>query len=461
MRHPDKITSSRREDYAYLSATAARAALTAGEFSAVDYVSALVERIERSNSHLHAFLSLAPDLALRSARHADRRRAAGLRLPPLHGIPFAAKDLIDVRGQRTTAHSRVVAEAANKTAAAVLQLQRQGGIYLGKLALEEFGIGSPSDSLAWPSPGNPWDRRRTAGGSSSGSAVALAAGLVPLALGTDTGGSTRAPAAYCGLVALKPTKQRVDMRGVLPLAPTLDTIGPMARSAADCALLFAGLTGQTRGEGYKENRIGVVAMRSTGLSVDADVAEAMEAAVKALGSLGGRIGKVDFPHFSLAREIGGAILGHEAYAIHRERLARHAHLYGDTCRRRLQSGAHIGAVVYAEALQRREQLRAQVDQLFGRFDVLAMPVTFGAAAALDDLEGLSRSSDVSFRLPFNVTGHPAIVFCTGFNADGLPLSMQLVGRRGEDERLLDLAIAYQQITTWHEMHPSDLGWGPC
>ena len=446
------------EELAYLGATAARAALVAGEFSAVDYVSGLLERIGRLNGHLHAFLSLAPEPALRSAREADRRRAARSRLRPLHGVPFAVKDLIEVRGQKTSAHSRALAAIATKSAAAVLRLQRQGGIYLGKLALEEFGIGSPLDSLAWPSPRNPWDRRRTPGGSSSGSAVALAAGLVPVALGTDTGGSVRAPAAYCGLVGLKPTAKRIDLRGMLPLAPTLDTIGPMARSAADCSLLFTALAGGTARQGFKQSRIGVVDTRLTGLPIDSEVAAAMDAAVRALGSLGNRIGTVDFPHFSLAREIGEAILGHEAYAAHRELLARKAHLYGATCRRRLQAGANVGPVAYTEALQRREQLQAQVDRLLTDFDVIATPVTFGVAAALDDPRGLGRCGDVSFRLPFNVSGHPAIAFCTGFSADGLPLSMQLVGRRGEDERLLSLAIDYQRITAWHRRHPSDLQW---
>ncbi|HEX5830612.1 MAG TPA: amidase, partial [Gemmatimonadaceae bacterium] len=332
-------------------------------FSAVDYVCALLERIQQANDHLHAFVSLSPESALRSAQRADRRRAAGLSLPPLHGLPFAVKDLIDVRGTRTSAHSRLCAEAASKTAAAVLRLQRKGGIYLGKLALEEFGIGSPLDDLAWPSPRNPWDRSRTPGGSSSGSAVALAAGLVPLALGTDTGGSVRAPAAYCGLVALKPTDKRVSMRGVVPLAPTLDTIGPMARSAADCALLFSGLTGSKPGGGFNASKIGAVDIGSADPSVDTDVVDAMAAALKALESLGARIAEADFPHFDLAREIGEAILGHEAYAIHRERLTRDAHLYGDTCRRRLEAGAKVGTDAYAGALKGREQLRIQVDQL--------------------------------------------------------------------------------------------------
>lgn len=448
----------RDSDYAYLSATATRAELANGAFSAVDYVSALLERVQQTNEHLHAFVSLSPEQALRSARRADRRRAAGLYLPPLHGIPFAVKDLIDVRGTRTSAHSRVSSKEAGKTAAAVLRLQRQGGIYLGKLALEEFGIGSPLDDLAWPSPQNPWDRRRTAGGSSSGSAVALAAGLIPLAIGTDTGGSVRAPAAYCGLVALKPTAKRVSMRGVLPLAHTLDTIGPMARSAVDCAMLFDGLTGSKPRGDSKASKIGMVDTGSADLSVDTNVADAMAAALIALESLGSRIEKADFPYFDLSREIGGTILGYEAYAVHRERLAGEAHLYGDTSRRRLEAGANVGTDAYAQALRGRDDLRAQVDHLFETFDVLATPVTFGAAALLDDPQDFGRSGNVSFRLAFNVTGHPAIVFCTGFNANGLPLSMQLVGRHGDDERLLGLAIAYQQITSWHEMHPSDLAW---
>jgi aspartyl-tRNA(Asn)/glutamyl-tRNA(Gln) amidotransferase subunit A len=441
-------------DTAYLSATAARAALATGALRAVDYVSALLERIRLTNDHLRAFLSVSPDDALRSARHADRRRALGLPLPLLHGVPFAVKDMIDVRGVRTTAHSRHPARVATKTAASVLRLQRQGGIYLGKLALEEFGIGSHVDDLAWPSPRNPWDPHRTVGGSSSGSAAALAARLIPLALGTDTRGSARAPAAYCGLVALKPTDRRIDMRGVFPLAPTLDTIGPMARSAADCALLFSGLTGSTRGGNWGPVTIGVVNVRSGGPRPDTDVADALMVAMNTLESLGARIGEADFPYWDLSREIGDVIVEHEAFAIHRERLASDGRLYGDTCRRRLEVGVHVGAHAYAAALERRTQLTAQVNTLFEKFDVLALPATFGAAARLDDPAGLRRSDDVAFRIPFSVTGHPAIVFCTGFNADGLPLSMQCVGRHGEDERLLDLVTGYQQVTSWHEMEPS-------
>lgn len=446
----------RGTDYAYMSATAARAALGKGALSAVTYVGALLERIQRANERLHAFVSLSPDSALEAAQRADRRRVAGLPLPPLHGVPFAVKDLIDVRGIRTSAHSRHRTQSASKTAAAVVRLQRQGGIYLGKLALEEFGIGSPLDDLPWPSPRNPWDRNRTAGGSSSGSAVALATGLVPLALGTDTAGSVRAPAAYCGLVALKPTNLRVSMEGVVPLAPTLDTIGPMARSAADCALLFSALTRSKLTGDFRTSKIGVVDIGSVEPSVDSEVVGAMGAAVNVFESVGACVAEADFPHFEQLREIGTAILGHEAYTAHAERLTRDSHLYGETSRRRLEAGAKVGADGYSKALKERERLRIQVDQLLGRFDVLAMPVAFGAAARLDDALGLSRSSNVSFRLAFNVTGHPAIVFCTGFNADGLPLSMQLVGRHGEDERLLNLVIGYQQIRPWHELHPPAL-----
>jgi len=448
-------------EHGYLSATAARTALASGALSAVDYITGLLERIERVDGRLHAFISLSSEQALEAARRADERRASGLSLPPLHGVPFAVKDLIDVRGEPTRAQSRLPTGSAEKTADAVLRLQRQGGIYLGKLALEEFGIGSPVDDLAWPAARNPWDRRRTAGGSSSGSAVALAAGLVPLTLGTDTGGSVRAPAAYCGLVALKPTDQRVDMQGVLPLAPTLDAIGPMARSAEDCALLFSCLTGSTPSRAFGTCRLGVVDGGSAGQAVDPEVLDALARAAKTLQSLGAQLGDAAFPHFGQARETGGAILAYEAYSIHRERLAsENRRLYGDICRRRLEAGAELTPSAYAEALEQRTRLRLEVDRLFEEFDVLAMPVTFGPAAPLDDVEGLSRSGNVSFRLPFNVTGHPALVFCTGFSAEGLPLSMQLVGRRGEDERLLDLARAYQTVTSWHERRPPDAAMEP-
>ncbi|MDQ2877504.1 MAG: amidase [Pseudomonadota bacterium] len=449
----------RGDEMAFLEATAARAALERGEFSAVEYVSALIDRIGRLDPLIHAFLALSPDLAIGAARCADERRRQGRPLPPLHGLPFAVKDLIDVQNVATTAHSRVAAKIATKTATAVRRLQRQGAIYIGKLALEEFGIGSPLDDAPWPSPGNPWDRRRTAGGSSSGSAVALAAGLVPLTLGTDTGGSVRAPAAYCGGVALKPTAARVSGEGVLPLSPTLDTIGPMARSARDCGLLFAGLTDTGIGS-FAGSAIGVVDPRTLDVAIDTDVADAMTMAVSALGSLGCPLALVDFPYFALGRDIGATILQREAYVTHRTRLERAPHLYGETTRRRLSMGAEIDDDDYEGAVRRAEHLGRQVDAMFARCDVIATPITFGAAPLLDDAQAFRRSGDGSFRLIFNVTGHPAIVFCTGFNSDGLPLSMQLVGRRGEDERLLELAAAYQRITGWHEMHPSDPVGGP-
>jgi aspartyl-tRNA(Asn)/glutamyl-tRNA(Gln) amidotransferase subunit A len=442
-------------EFAFQSATVARAGLVSGLFSAVEYVSALLHRIELSNPQLHAFVSVSWESALRAARRADQRRAAGGHLPPLHGIPFAVKDLFDVRSTSTRAHSRVPAQVAGRTAEAVLRLQRQGGIFLGKLALEEFGIGSPLDDLAWPSPKNPWDHRRTTGGSSSGCGVALAAGLTPMALGTDTGGSVRAPAAFCGLVALKPTDGRLSKHGVLPLAPTLDTIGPMARSAEDCALLFAGVATGSTATGFGASRIGRVDVDSAGLSVDAVVVQAMDAALKVLEALGHRTDTVDFPHFAVARELGGVILRHEAYTVHRERLRSFAHLYGASCRSSLERGAAVCPQAYASALERRERLQVEVDRVFQSCDVLALPVTFGTAAALDDAQALGRAGNVAFRLPFNVTGHPALVFCTGFDPEGMPLSMQLVGRRGEDERLLALATAYQSVTVWHELHPPE------
>jgi aspartyl-tRNA(Asn)/glutamyl-tRNA(Gln) amidotransferase subunit A len=327
---------------------------------------------------------------------------------------------------------------------------------MGKLGLEEFAVGSPLDNLPWPSPRNPWGVERTAGGSSSGSAVALAAGLVPLTLGTDTAGSVRAPAAYCGLVALKPTSRRLPADGVMPLVPTFDIVGPMARTADDCALLFEALAGPRPTVDTPAPKIGWVAADSKLPAVDADVLQAMAESRPVFERLASGIRDVDVPELRTYFQFGRIVFQFESYALHADRLRSSPDLYGAGCRGLLESGAGISRGEYQTALEQCALIGQQFDRIFETVDMLAMPVTLGAAARLDDPVDFARSSDVVYRMLANITGHPAIAFCTGFNAAGLPLSMQLVGGRGEDERLLDLVSAFQRQTRWHERRPPRL-----
>jgi aspartyl-tRNA(Asn)/glutamyl-tRNA(Gln) amidotransferase subunit A len=445
------------EDLAFSNATTVRDALANGDLNAEDYVDLLIKRIARSDCVFRAFVSVSADAALEKAVEADRNRAAGGKLPPLHGLPFAVKDLIDVRSDVTSANSQVSPQVPSLlSAAAVEQLESLGAIYLGKLALEEFGIGSELDDPIELRPKNPWDLTKSPGGSSSGSAVALAAGLIPLALGTDTTGSVRAPAAFCGIVGLKPSLGRVSRAGVTLLAPSLDTIGPMARSAKDCALLLSGVTRERAQPQLRPTRIGRVILDELEEEVSADVLQSLDAALDTLGSLGCAIGEIGPLPLVAMRCSADVIKRREAYQIHRAQLETSGSLYRAETRVRLLAGAKVGTADYRRALVQRGEFASTINQLLGKYDVLALPVTFAPAADYSDSEAMELAGDVAFRAPFSLTGHPAIVFCTGLTKEGLPLSMQLVGRRGEDECLLALVEAYQQVTSWHERHPPAL-----
>jgi aspartyl-tRNA(Asn)/glutamyl-tRNA(Gln) amidotransferase subunit A len=448
------VSTQADEEIGFLSAVAARDKLSSGALRAEHYIAALLRRISDLNGACSAFASVSAPAALEAARKADRQREQGGKLGPLHGVPFAVKDLIDIGGEPTLANSRVpMSCAASSTAAAVARLQSLGAIYMGKLALEEFGIGSQLDDPSEMRPKNPWDLNRSPGGSSSGSAVAVAAGMVPLALSTDTTGSTRAPAAYCGIVGLKPTRGRVSQNGVHALAPTLDTIGLMARSAGDCALLFSGAVRHPVAFPLLPARIAWIDLGPMEARLSPDVRASMLAALGQFASLGCSVFETGPLPLREMRRAARIIQQREAFLAHRQRLEEYGSLYQPQTRARLEAGAGTPDCEYHRALADRTQFAAAVDRLLETCDAFALPVTFDTAARFDDADAMTLAGDVAFRAPFSLTGHPAIVFCTGFDDDGPPLAMQLVGRSGEDERLMVLVHAFQQITAWHEQRP--------
>lgn len=442
------------EDIAFLSVVAARRALVRGDLSAEQYIGALLQRIADLNETYRAFASISTQAALEAARQADRKRAVPGKLPPLHGVPFAVKDLIDVRGEPTLANSLVPGGgSAPSTAVAVRQLQNLGAIYIGKLTLEEFGTGSQLDDPEGARPKNPWDVARSPGGSSNGSAVAVAAGMVPLALGTDTTGSVRAPAAYCGVVGLKPTAGLVSREGVQALAPSLDTIGLMARSAPDCGILISALLGRSPQPPRQRARIARIALGPLEELVTPALRASIDTALLQFEAADCTVVEVDQPPLRAMRGAARVIEHREAFHTHRERLMKYGALYQPQTRARLEAGQKITDDQYRHALAERTRFATAVDRLLETCEALALPVTLASAARFDDSEAMEAAGDVAFRAPFSLTGHPAIVFCTGFDEDGLPLAMQLIGRRGEDERLIGIVAAYQQVTDWHERRP--------
>lgn len=448
-------------DLRFLSAVDAISLMSERRLSARDYVEAHLAAIGAANPHLGAYLEVLGEEAIATARLTDDRRARGEAVPRLAGLPYAVKDLVNVRGRPTTAHSAAPARIAMKNAAVVDRLNEAGAILIGKLALEEWGIGSPLDDLPWPRARNPWDLTRTPGGSSSGSAVALAAGLVPLAIGTDTGGSVRNPAALCGVVGLKPTYGRIVRAGVVPLARTLDHVGPMARTARDCRLLFEALTTTGNNPRSPASAQPLAGLRIAHLShiyrgemaASDAVLSALDTACGTFERLGATVVSATLKDFSRYLGAARAVLHAEAYRHHRLRLLTTPNQYGRRCFEELMIGATVSRSAYAEAHVARSALRSDLAGILTDCDLILTAVTADVACRFDDEEDLARSGRGAFRILFNLSGHPALSLGVGFNSEGLPLAMQLVGRMGDDEALLTVAEAFQAATDWHPHWP--------
>lgn len=467
-------------DLAYLSWLDAAAKIRAGELTSLTYVEALLARIEELDPALNAFLHLVPEAALDQARAADRGVAAGAQLGPLHGVPFALKDIIDVEGMPTTAHSKILADnIPSRDAEVTRRLKGSGGIILGKLATHEFAYGGPCFDLPWPPARNPWDHRMFSGGSSSGSGVAVASGLLPVALGTDTGGSVRNPASMCGIVGMKATYGRVSRRGVIPLAFSLDHVGPMTRTVAENAALLGIIAGHDpldpassrhpvadyvdaarRGvdEGVSGMRIGVIRhFHRQDLVADPQVDAAIESALQVLVRLGAKVTEVSTLPLSEFIDAQRVLMLSESYAVHRDWLRSRPQDYARMTREKLLPGAFLSAADYLQAVRNRPGYIAAVDALFEQVDVLVTASNMDLHFPIDDAEAAARFYPRQARAPFNLTGHPALVLPVGFTEGGsnlpLPLSMQIVGRHFDENTVYRVAAAYEAATGWDDRHP--------
>ncbi len=460
-------------DLAYLGLADAAELIRARKLSPVEYTQALLERIGRLDARYHAFIRLTPDLAMAAAREAEREIAAGNWRGPLHGVPFALKDIIDVAGLPTTAHSKVlIGNVAAADAPVTARLKAAGGILMGKLATHEFAIGGPSFDLPWPPAVNPWgDDRRFPGGSSSGSGVALAAGMVPAALGTDTGGSVRNPASMCGITGLKPTYGRVSRRGVLPLAYSLDHVGPMTRTVRDNALLLqliAGHDPQDPGSaevevpdysadlqrGVRGLKIGLIRhFYAEDIEADPEQAQAIESAAEVFRRLGAEVREIRLAPLVDYATSTRIIIRCEAFAIHRRWLAERPGDYGDLARQRILDGAAVSAADYIDALRLRARLTRRTLEAFAGIDAALTISSMDPACRIDDAEACTRAYPRQARQPFNVTGQPAIAVPAGFSKGGLPLSLQLIGHPFQEAMVYRIAQAYERATGWTDRHP--------
>jgi aspartyl-tRNA(Asn)/glutamyl-tRNA(Gln) amidotransferase subunit A len=457
----------------WLTATEAAKAIAAREVSPVELTKALLERIGRLDPKLNVFIRLDAEAAMDAARAAEAEIAAGRRRGPLHGVPVGIKDIIDVAGLPTTCHSKILIDnVAAADAVCVARLRGAGAIVLGKLSTHEFAIGGPSLDLPWPPARNPWNPDHHPGGSSSGSGSGVAAGLFPMALGSDTGGSIRNPASACGIVGLKPTYGLVSRRGVFPLSFTLDHVGPLTRTVADNALMLDVIAGHdpldpgsaasTAGHyasglerGVRGLRIGFVRhFHETDLPAHPEVAAALESVARTLQGLGAEIRDVNLPTLGEFGAVNRVILQSEAWAIHGPWLRKRPGDYGQLARRRLLAGAFIGAGDYVQAARRRLEMIAAVEAALREVDLLLCASAMDPASRIDDAAETERTYPRQARTPFNVTGHPALAMMAGLSNNGLPLSVQFVGRNFAEATLFQVARAWERAGGTDEKHPS-------
>lgn len=419
------------------------------------------------------FIRITPELAREQARQVDERVGRGDRLP-LAGVPFAVKDLFHVKGHPSTYGSRVFAEFAQQsTATCVQRLIDAGGVLIGKLNLHECAFGFTGANPHFGDCRNPWDPERIPGGSSSGSGAALALGICPLTLGSDTGGSIRLPAALCGVTGLKPTYGRVSRSGGYPLSWTMDHVGPMTRTAADAALALQILAGRDEADESSSRRAvpdyaAELTARIRGLRIgvmhawfleglDAEVAAAVMEALDKLRALGAIVVEVDLPRLDEAVGAHRAIIFPEASAFHQPYLETRPGQYGDDIRPLLLGGQFLSAVNYLQALRLRRVIRREWQEAFDGIDALLTPTSpipapkFSATtASLPGGEKPLVRAFLDLTLPFNLTGHPALAIPCGFTKTGLPIGMQLVGKPWSEGTLLRIAHQYQQETQWHK-----------
>lgn len=422
-----------------------------------------LDRIAEVDAALNAFIHVAAEPARREAALRDEElRLYGPR-SPLHGIPVAIKDIIDVEGEATTAHSRIhVTPRAARDAHVVSQLRQAGAVIVGKTSLHEYATGGPSFDLPWPPARNPWMPTHHPGGSSSGSAVAIASAMVPAGIGTDTAGSVRHPATACGIVGLKPTYGAVSVDGVFPLSVSLDHVGPMARSVLDCSLIFDAM--RTAGKGGPANRpvalrdhlrdlkIGVIDEFGTG--ADSEIQLAFQAALDVLKQLGASLVPMQgLPTLAEYTTCGRLLLEAESYAIHAEWLADRPQDYGERGRTKLLRGKQVDALARSAALENRHELSRRFATAMQGLDAAVCVSSLDLPCAIDDAGAIDRTYNRQARTPFNVTGSPAVALPIGFSRSGLPIGMQVVGHHLAEATILGVAHAYEQANAWHTMRP--------
>src|SRR5258705_9381871 len=444
----------------------------ARKLSPVELTEALIQRIERFDAQTRAFITPTFDLARRQARAAESEIAGGKHRGSLHGIPFALKDIYDTKGILTSAHSRVFADRIPaEDATTTSRLYDAGAVLLGKLATHEMAHAGPSFDLPWPPARNPWNLARFTGGSSSGSGAAVAAGMVPVALGSDTGGSIRGPASLCGIVGLMPTFGLVSRAGVITNSYTFDHCGPLARTVEDCALTLEALAGydpkdagslsrpipryrRALGQDLRGLRIGVLRHHwEDDLPASEDVRRAMDAALDVLRRLGAELEECRVRPLGSYFDCKIIIAESEIFSVHQKNLIARFKDFGHDFRSRVLPSVLFTANDYVQATREHRRMMAEMEPLYVRFDAF-VTAGMGEAPRLADYRSVSFWQKPSLLTAWNVTGQPVPALPNGFGRGGLPLGMQIVGRPFDETTILRVGPAYEQATEWHARRPA-------
>jgi aspartyl-tRNA(Asn)/glutamyl-tRNA(Gln) amidotransferase subunit A len=454
-------------------ATIAEAAelIRARKLSPVELVESHLKRVAELDPQLNAYVTVTAERALEQARRAEHEIVKGNYRGPLHGIPFGLKDIYNTRGILTTAGSRFCSEnVPDEDASTVKKLYAAGAALLGKLATHEFAHGGPSFDLPWPPARNPWHLEHFTGGSSSGSGSAIAAGIAPFALGSDTGGSIRGPASYCGVVGLMPTYGLVSRAGVVPNSFTFDHCGPMTWNVEDCALVLQAIAGYDPADagsieaaipdyraalpgGIRGLKIGVLRHYwEQDLPAHGDVRRAMEDAIGVLRELGAKVEDCRARPMMDSLDVKVIIAESELFSIHYRELVARPGDFGRDFLGRILPASLFQAADYVAASREHRRIIAETRALFGKHDVL-LTAGFGPAPRLDAHRTLNFWQKSNVFTPSNVTAGPALELCNGFSGTGLPLGMQIIGRRFDEATVLRAGYAYEQATTWRSRRP--------
>ena len=446
--------------------------IAAKKLSPVELTRACLDRVHKLDNELHAFIHLTEERALAEAKAAEALIMVRGPSGPLHGIPIGLKDIVDTKGIPTTCQSKLLQDnVPDADATCAERLANAGTVLIGKLTTHEFADGGPSFDLPWPPARNPWNTAHFTAGSSSGTGAGIASGMILCGIGTDTGGSIRGPAAFCGIAGLKPTYGLVSRAGVAPAAFSLDHIGPMAWTAEDCAIMLQALAGHdpkdpasanrpvpdyraALGGGIKGAKIGVIHhFHETDHKVGADTQRGINAAIETLRGLGAEIREVQLSPLQDWHACGTLISITERAAAYEEWSTTRLGDFGERMRSRMMLSAFVSGVDYLQAVRRRRELRAELKAAMADLDLVVTAVQAGEAPKIDEVPRWDTFQPPGFMMPFNVAGYPAMSVCAGFGSNGLPVAVQLVGKPFQETTVLRIADAFEKATPFRDKRP--------